>query len=260
MKLKFFKITFSLIFVVVCTVGITKLQHKQLRTAENKITEREYFDIEKAKKARLSILKKIPNFGFSNLIADWSYLQFLQYFGDEKARETTGYSLSSDYFEIVVNHDPRFIRSYFLLSPATSLFAGEPQKTVDIISRGLKSVSANTSPEAYYLWIYKANDEMLFLGNTEAAKESYEMASAWAEQSDLPTAKNSAASTKRTAKFLEDNPKSLIAQVSAWTMVLSSSPDAKTQQKAIEKIEDLGGEIFVSPEGKINVKVPEEKG
>lgn len=258
MKPKFLKITFNLLFVVICTIGITKLQRQQLKTAENEITEREYFDIEKAKKAQLSILKKIPNFGFSNLIADWSYLQFLQYFGDEKARETTGYSLSPDYFETVVNHDPRFVRAYFLLSPATSLFAGEPQKTIDLISQGLKSVSSNTSPEAYYLWIYKANDEMLFLGNTEAAKKSYEMASAWAEQSDLPTAKNSAANTKRTAKFLEDNPKSSIARVSAWTMVLSSSPDAKTQQKAIKNIEDLGGEIVVSPEGRINVKVPEE--
>ncbi len=39
-------------------------------------------------------------------------------------------------------------------------------------------------------------------------------------------------------------------------MVLSSTSDEKTQQKAIEQIEKLGGQIVITPEGNLTVKVP----
>jgi hypothetical protein len=42
---------------------------------------------------RLKMLKTIPSFGFDNLIADWTFLKFLQYFGDDEARDVTGYNL-----------------------------------------------------------------------------------------------------------------------------------------------------------------------
>lgn len=32
--------------------------------------------------ASLALLKQMPAFGFDNVIADWSFLRFLQYFGD----------------------------------------------------------------------------------------------------------------------------------------------------------------------------------
>jgi hypothetical protein len=41
-------------------------------------------------------------------------------------------------------------------------------------------------------------------------------------------------------------------------MVLSSAPDQKTQQRAISQIKALGGEITITSEGKLSVKVPKE--
>lgn len=257
MQYRLVKLSFTVSIIGICLFAIINLQNKQLKT-EKSINEQKFIKQEKIARTSLTILKKMPDFGFNNLISDWTYLQFLQYIGDEQARKKTGYSLSSDYFETVVNHDPRFVRAYFLLSPATSIYAGQPQKTVNIIEKGLRSVSANTSSEAYYLWVYKAVDELLFLGNKEAAKESYKMASAWAEQSDHFNAKSSAANTKQTAQFLEDNPNSLVAQIGAWTMVLNSTNDTKTQNKALEKIQELGGEVTVSPDGSVKIKVPED--
>ena len=40
------------------------------------------------------MLKNLPSFGFDNLIADWTFLKFLQYFGDDEARDVTGYDLA----------------------------------------------------------------------------------------------------------------------------------------------------------------------
>ena len=238
--------------------GTIYLQKQLLKTEEKNKTIARYKQQEQAEKVTISALKNMPAFGFDNLLADWSWLQFLNYFGDDEAREKTGYSLSPNYFESVVNHDPRFVRAYFLLAPATSIFAGEPERGVKAISKGLKSITPDISPESYYLWVYKGIDEMMFLNNIEAAKESYKMASDWAEQSDHPNAENSAKNTKQTAQFLEENPNSLVAQIGAWTMVLNSTNDTKTQNKALDKIKELGGEIIVSPNGNVKIRVPEE--
>ncbi len=37
---------------------------------------------EKQEAIRLDLLKKSPTFGFNNVIADWTFLNFLQYYGD----------------------------------------------------------------------------------------------------------------------------------------------------------------------------------
>ena len=52
-----------------------------------------------AEVVRLTFLKKIPTFGYDNLIANWIYLNFLQYFGDDEIRSKTGYGLSPQLIE-----------------------------------------------------------------------------------------------------------------------------------------------------------------
>lgn len=242
-----------------CLGGTIYFQNRQLKAQEVTLDAAEYKRQEQLEKVQVNVLKTMPTFGFNNLFSSWSFLQFLQYFGDGKAREHTGYSLSPDYLEAVVNRDPRFVRAYFLLSPATSIFAGYPERGVKALEKGLQVITPDLSSEAYYLWVYKGIDEMMFLGDIEAAKESYKMASAWAEQSDHPNAKTSAANTRQTAQFLEDDPDSLVAQIGAWTMVLNSSNDTKTQEKALEKIQELGGQIIVTPDGGVKIRVPENE-
>lgn len=261
MKLKFnFKKAINIISTLSISSGLLAgsiyLQKQLLKAEEKNKTIAEYKQQEQGEKVHINTLKKMPAFGFDNLLADWSWLQFLNYFGDGEVREKIGYSLSPDFLEAVVNHDPRYVRAYFLLAPATSIFAGEPERGVKAISKGLESITPDTSPEGYYLWVYKGIDEMMFLNDIESAKESYKMASAWAEQSDHPNAKNSAANTKQTVEFLENDPDSLIAQVGAWTMVLNSTNDTRTQEKALEKIQELGGELIVLPDGGIKIRVP----
>ena len=241
-----------------CVLGVVVLQLSRLnsRVDSARVSTKQLKLEESAEKKSLKLLNQIPSFGFDNLTADWVYLKFVQYFGEGKARPETGYSLVPEYFEAVVNHDPRFIQAYLALSPANSLYAGQPQKTVTLIEEGLQSISPEISRKSPYLWMYKGSDEMLFLGDTEAAQHSYEMAAKWAETYDNPQSQSLAANARQTAQFLANNSQSKQARVGAWSMILSNAPDEATRQRAIKEIEALGGEVIVTPQGRMKVKTP----
>jgi hypothetical protein len=248
----------KLLFILLCVSGIGLLQfprlQKVLRT--NQTLSKEVLEKEvQAEQARLKLLKKIPGFGYDNIISNWTYLSFLQYFGDDEARVQTGYHISPDYFEIILAKDPRFLTAYFSLSSSTSLFAGMPQRSIKIIERGLKSVNPWVPERSYYIWRYKGTDELLFLGNSQAAKQSFAKAADWANNHSDEESKAIASISQQTATFLAKNPDSKYAQISTWAMVLNNRVDEKTQKKAIDAIEALGGEVIPSPEGN-RIKFP----
>ena len=253
----FKKLTLSLLSSIALVGGIVSLQKPQLDTA-NQTTIENYKREELKEKFRAKVLKNSPSFGYDNLIADWTYLKFLVYFGNFESREHTGYSVVTDYFQTLVDRDPRFVDAYFFMSPANSLFAGNPKESVNLITQGLKSVDPKTSPKAHFLWTYKAVDELLFLGDSQAAKESYKMAAKWSMNSSSPLRKLTSARMKKMAEFLEDNPDSVYVQIGAWVQVLGNARDNITRQKAVDNIERLGGKITITPEGEVNVTVPEE--
>lgn len=239
--------------------GTIYFQQKLLQVENKSNNILTYKQKEQAESLSINTLKKMPNFGFGNLLADYSWLQFLTYFGDGEVRGKIGYSLSPDFLETIVNHDPRFVRAYFQLAPATSIFAGEAERGVNAMNQGLQSITPDLSSESYYIWTYKGVDEMMFLNDLEAARKSYETASAWAKQSEHRDAKKSAKSTKETAEFLAGNPDNLVGQIGAWTLVLNSAPDVETQDKALDKIKELGGQVIVSPSGSVRIRVPENQ-
>ncbi|MEA5534365.1 hypothetical protein [Crocosphaera sp. XPORK-15E] len=250
----------TLAIISLSLTGVIWLQKYRLNPNQAKLTTAEYKKQEQLEKVQLDVYKGVPNIGFNNLLADWFYLRFIQYFGDGEARGETGYSLSPDYLELVVDRDPRFVDATLKISVSTSIFAGQPDKTVAYLEKSLKETPSKViSPvyPPYYLWIYKGIDELLFLGDVEAAKNSNTMAANWAETYPDEGSQNTAKRRRETVKFLEKNPQSKVAQIGAWTQVLSGSVDAKTQERAITEIKALGGEIIVTPEGRVSIRVPE---
>jgi len=209
----------------------------------------------KAEKVRLNLLQKVPAFGFDNLLGDWAFLNFIQYFGDDEARAATGYRLSPDYFDVIIDRDPKFLQAYFFLSGSSSLYAGMPERSVALMEKGLKSLSPQSPPKSYYVWRYKATDELLFLGDAQAARQSYEKAAEWASTYSDEESKNIVAISRRTAEFLARNPLSKSAQVNAWSTVLSNALDDRTRQLAISRIEALGGKVIVTPQG-VRIQLP----
>ena len=251
------KLIFTILLSTALTTSIVWLQKPRLN-AEKKLDIEKYKQQEQKEQASATLLKKMPDFGYANLLADWAFLKFLVYFGDGEVRKHTGYSGTTDYFSSVVNNDPRFVKAYFYMSPATSLFAGNPEKSTALIEKGLQSITPETSPDSYFLWIYKAVDELLFLGDSKAAQNSYEKGIEWASHFDDDRSSAVSARMQKMAQFLANDPDSVEAQIGSWVQLLTNARDDATRQKAISNIEKLGGEITVTPQGTLRVKVPKK--
>ncbi|MCA1990570.1 MAG: hypothetical protein LDL41_00770 [Coleofasciculus sp. S288] len=231
---------------------LNRLRHRA-KTASLETLQQEV----ESERVRLNLLEKIPAFGFDNLLSDWVYLNFLQYFGDDEAREVTGYGLSPEYFEIIVDRDPHFLGIYTGLSTSIALYAAMPEKSIALMEKGLKSMSPKVPPQSYYVWRQKAIDELLFLGNAQAARQSFEKAAEWASTYPDEESQMIAALSRQTAAFLARNPESKLAQVTTWAMVLNSATGDRARQIAISRIEELGGKVIVTPEGRVQIQLPQ---
>jgi len=251
----------SFIVALLCVLAVGGLQIpqlKKLRVGAPIASPEELKREIQSEKDRLNLLQTIPTFGFHNFLADWVFLGFLQYFGDDKARALTDYRLSPDYFEVIIDRDPRFLDAYYYLAVSASIYAGMPGRSIALMEKGLKTLSPKVPQNSYYIWRQKGIDELLFLGNAQAAKQSFVMAAEWASVYSDARSQQVAALSSKTAKFLASNPNSKIAQVSAWTMVLTNANDVRTQKIAINRIQALGGKIVVTPEGVVKVEQPKE--
>lgn len=236
-------------------MGVFKLQKEYASEYLYSKKKVNYQNTEKQFKTEAVFLKQMPSFGYNNLIADWSFLKYIQYFGDTKERDKTGYSVITDYFEAIVKKDPRFVEANLSLSAANSIFAARPEKTISLLEKSSKFLSPNMQNHPYMIFVYKAVDEILFFGNLEAAQKSYLEAARWAEK-DSAVNKNVVQRFRKTVNFLATNPDSSYTQVAGWSMILRANNDPKIQRYAIEKIKKLGGKIIVKADGEIIVKPP----
>ncbi|HLO89441.1 MAG TPA: hypothetical protein VK203_31140 [Nostocaceae cyanobacterium] len=212
----------------------------------------------KQENIRLTFLRNTPTFGYKNLVANWVYIDFLQYFGDDEVRDRIGYSLSPEYFEIVLKQDPRFLDAYLALSTSTSLYAGLPERSINLMNQGVQFLKPQVPEKSYYVWRYKGIDELLFLGNTPAAQASFTKAAEWASQYSDEESKYIGFASQKTAEFLSSNPDSKLARIATWTMVLENKIDDKTRKRVIKEIENLGGNVVINPDGSAEVKLPKK--
>ncbi len=245
--------------ILLCVGALAALQVPQLQRLLNKSQIATVEQIQRdtqIEQTRLSLLKVLPPFGFNNLIADWAYLNFLQYFGDDVARQKTDYQLSADYFDVILSRDPYFLEAYTYASTSTALYAGQPERSVAAMQRGLQFLKPNVPPGSYYAWRQLGIDQLLFLGDAEAARQSFTTAAEWARASTVPGSDTVAQTSQQTVDFLTRNPTSKTAQVGAWTMVLSSAPDERTQKTAVSRIEALGGKVVKNPDGTYSIQAP----
>lgn len=255
----------SSLAVILCLLALAGLQVPQLNKLINKSKNASIEELKRdveAENIRLNLMQKLPSFGYSNLMADGVLLSFLQYFGDDEARDRTGYELSPKYFEIILERDPHFIESYIFMSNTLSLYAGLPEKSISLMDKGLKSLSPQAQPRSYYVWRYRAVDQLLFLGDGKAAQRSFEMAAEWASIQSDRESQNIASSSRRTAEFLAKNPDITPAQEGTWATVLVGAlnrDDQRTVKRVINRIEANGGKVTITPERAVKVKLPERQ-
>ncbi|MEM9449006.1 MAG: hypothetical protein AAGA75_10760 [Cyanobacteria bacterium P01_E01_bin.6] len=242
-----------------CFVGVIVTQVPQLNEIlqESRSPSLEQIQRQEAStRLQLDLLKRFPSLGFNNLIANWVFLDFIQYFGNVEVRQKTDYRLSPEFFDVILALDPYFRDGYFFLSSSASLFAGMPERTVEIIERELPRLSPTTPEKAAYILRYKGTDELLFLADSASAKESFELAAEWASVYDDDEGASIALVSRRMADFLEGNPDSRYAQISAWVMVYYNAFDGETKQLAVQRIRNLGGQASIQEDGRLDFQLP----
>ena len=234
----------SAIAPFVCLAGIVILQAQEYKKSAQKLNYANYVSQENQEAKLIQFQQKSPKLGWDNLVADWSYLNFVQYFGDEKARETIGYQLVPEYFATITDIDPRFTQAHLRLSIANSMYAGNAEQTVALINQVLASVEPESEDSAV-LWTSKGLDELLFLGNKKAAVKSYKIAAQWAELSNNIRPDGLTIKDLETALESTNEIDLKEAQVRAWSSVLVHIRDNQKKQEIIDKIDSLRAEILV---------------
>ena len=207
---------------------------------------------------RLDLWEKLTTLGFANLMADWMFLNFLQYFGDEESRRRTGYALSPDYFETILSKDPYFWDAYLFLPGSATMYAAMPERTIEIMEKYLPKLSPKTPDRAYFIWRWKATDELLFLDDVDAAIKSYQTAADWASEYNTAEGQVVNQISLQAAEFLKENPANKVVQINAWMSVYANAFDDVARELAIKNIRSLGGEVTLDDNGRIvEVKPPE---
>ena len=211
---------------------------------------------EQQEEIRLNLLKSSPTFGFDNVISSWTFLNFLQYFGDESARRKTGYRLNAEYFDIITRLDPRFAETYLFLSTSVSYYQGNPELAVKLMQRGTIALSPQENPKAFLVWRFMGLDQLLLLGDIPGAIHSYEMAAAWTQ--GTPYAQIGS-SFQQTADFLKRDPASVSARFQAWSDVFlqaSEFNDKLTMARARQALLALGAKPTKNEKGQIYFVLP----
>jgi hypothetical protein len=226
-----------------------KQQHRGLSKADLQ-------QAEARAKVQLSFVKMLPALGFDNIVADWHFMEFLQYFGDTDVRSQAGYAAALDYFDVILDRDPRFLYTYYYLSNTGSLYAAQPERSVALMTQGLKSFTPQVPDRGYYVWRLKGVDELLFLGRIPDARTSMLTAADWARQQLDREGQNVAQVSLNTAKYLARNPNSKQAQFDAWNMVLTGAVDESVAKRAIAEIRAMGGKVTTTPTGELKVEAP----
>lgn len=206
--------------------------------------------------SQLDLWQTLPVFGFENLVADWAFLNFLQYFGNAEARQASGYTVTPEFFQVIIKRDPYFPLAYRFLSSSVTLFAGQPEQTVSLLEEGLSHMTPNFPEDSYWLWRYKAVDELLFLGDIDAAIQSLETNNEWAIASPDPDSDGHAVGSRRTANFLRQNPDSRRVRANSWMMIWGNAINEDVRQYAQSQIEALGYE-FIEDENGVRVQAPD---
>lgn len=235
--------------------GVILMQRAQLQRPS--LSQETPQKAEQQESLRLALMQKMPSFGFDNMVANWVFLNFLQYYGDDEARQQTGYSLSPEFFEVITQRDPRFVEAYYHLSSSVSYELGKPERTLELMQRGMEKLLPKNNSRAFVVWRFAALDQVLLLGDYPGAIRSFEMAAKLAGQTE--EFKELEAIFQGSADFLKSNPDTRLVRFQAWSILYEQAVrigDKRTKERAVREIIALGGierehegrKVFVLPQ------------
>ncbi|MBD2543332.1 hypothetical protein H6G72_05585 [Planktothricoides sp. FACHB-1370] len=231
--------------------GVVFMQQSRLdRAALNPLSPQQ---ADQQEALQIELMKRSPTLGFDNAIANWAFIKFIGYFGDEELRDQTGYELNDDYFDLLTQRDPRFMEAYLFISSAVSFMQAKPELGVKLMQRGTEVLSPEINPRSYLLWRYKGIDQLLLVNDIPGAIKSHEIAAEWVK--GTPDEKF-ASIYAQTAEFLKSNPDNTDVRFWAWSEVYYSTVDKNVKARAEAELLKLGANKRVDEDGNIYFALP----
>jgi tetratricopeptide (TPR) repeat protein len=233
-----------------CGLGILGLQQNRLKQIQAQSQSPALAEAQQV--LSLQALNRLPKggLGFNNAIADWAFLRFLDYYGDEEARGKTGFGASPAFFDVITARDPRFVDTYLFLSGTLSYQLGQPELAMKYMQRGLDALSPQSHARAYQVPSLMGMDQLLLLGDTAGASQSYAKATEWAKASIDPQERKVAQVFDRVSTYLQRDPDSSSVRFWAWSLIFAQSGtigDRKTQARARTELLTLGAQEAQDP-------------
>lgn len=236
---------------LVALFGVVLVQQTRLDRASLKKLNPEQAEQQEA--LQIELMKRSPTLGFDNAIADWAFIKFIGYFGDEELRNQTGYELNDDYFDLLTQRDPRFMEAYLFISSAVSFMQAQPELGVKLMERGTAALSPQLNPRSYLLWRYKGIDQLLLVNDIPGAIKSHEMAAEWVK---VTPDEDYGSIYEQTAQFLKTNPDNTSVRFWAWSEVYYSTVDRTVKKRAEAELLKLGANKRVAESGQVYFALP----
>ena len=231
-KLRFQKQALGVLLLLFCTCQLLHFKLQQKLHAAEPYRRSEFFVLVKANSLKLCSL------GFDQLIADFYWLSFIQYFGSSAERLGDNSSLAFNYLDITTSLDPYFVQPYWFAPFTVGSEMNRPDLAKKLIDRGIQANQNN-----WYLPYIAGINQYLFAHNEIEAAKYYRMA---AKFPDAPKWLG------RQAQILEAKIPSQIKEINTWDTIYRTSDDPLVKQRAREHLAASWMKVFkLSPSEEI---------
>jgi hypothetical protein len=192
---------------------------------------------------------KMLSLGYDRLLADYYWLEFVQYVGDTVPRERDRYAQASRYIDLIVTLDPQLVQAYYFAAFIIGKEQNRPKEAAEFIERGMRANQDN-----WYLPFLAGVNQYLYAHNEEEASRYYRLASTYpkaptwlARQADILKAKIPSSIKEiniwdglyTSAKDSESKEKARAKLYSLWQAVYKSAPTEKIQKRALDQLQRL---------------------
>ncbi len=188
--------------------------------------------------------------GYDQLLADFYWLAFVNYVGDDSARTIDHYAMADKYLDLVTGLDPRFVQPYWFCAFTVGAEQKRPLRANEIIKRGIRANQNN-----WYLPYIAGVNLYLFAHDEVGAAKYYQAASKFpdaprwlARQAGILAARipssikeiNTWDAIYRTEKAPLIRTRAKERLISLWTRVYTESPSGEIRSRAKLALEQLG--------------------
>ncbi len=170
--------------------------------------------------------------GYDRLLADFYWLAFVNYVGDDASRVVDHFRLADKYLDLVTGLDPHFIQPYWFCAFTVGSDQKRPLRANEILERGVRANQNN-----WYLPYIAGVNLYLFAHDEVGASRFYRSAS------KFPDAPKWLA---RQSEILAARIPSSIKEINTWDAIYRTETASIIRLKARQKLIQLWSQIYSS--------------